>query len=529
MKCLICESNGTLVEYEKASSLGTHLWKTHGIKPKDYYDKYIAKPTDGHCAECGKPTSFRTIGQGYAEFCSKKCAAMHISNDAERNLHKAEAYQRTMQNNYNVDNCAQLETVKAKRKKTMLARYDVEYYSQTPEFKDEYRATNLSRYGVKSVLCLPHVRARLREANMREMGVPYRFCQHSETARETYVKYLDAHGCELVDFQDKKHIVYKCRQCGHVSTEQDLFLKVRVGAGVPLCTACFPKNSPVSGEELGLRDFVESLGFNVQHYDRGFLGQYGADLVIEDRKLIIEFDGIRWHNEYFRPDDYHSLKSDIAERMGYRMIHLFSDEWEEKRPIVENRIKHALGLSAIPLNARDCQIRKLSVGEAKGFIESYHIQGDAVSSVRYGLYKDNELYAVMTFGKARFMLGSWELIRYCVKPGYNVRGGAGKLFKYFIRNNEPKCVVTYADRRWSDGHGFYEKIGFKYDGLTAPGYTYVVGNRRESRLKYQRHKLTGPDVIEGMSEHEIMYGRKLYRIYDCGNYRYVWMAGDKPV
>jgi len=25
-----------------------------------------------------------------------------------------------------------------------------------------------------------------------------------------------------------------------------------------------------------------------------------------------------------------------------------------------------------------------------------------------------------------------------------------------------------------------------------------------------------------MTEHDIMLSRKIYRIYDCGNYRYVW-------
>lgn len=525
MKCRVCEAEGKNVEFAKACSLGTHLWKTHGLKPKEYYDKYLAKPTDGKCAECGGVTSFRSIGQGYKEFCSKRCAARHIASDSERNTHKTDAYRQTMRNQYDVDNSSQLETVKQRRKNTMLSRYNVEFYSQSTEFRDKYHATNLERRGVASVLSLPEVRQKLREANMATIGVPYRFCTNTVTASNIYAKFLDEHGCDLVEFKDKKHIVYRCRKCGHVGTEQDLFLKVRAGVGLPFCTACFPKSSPVSGEENGVRDFIESLGFKTQHYDRGFLDQYGADIVVESRKLIIEFDGIRWHNEFYRPDEYHLTKSNIAERKGYRLIHLFSDEWEEKRPIVESRLRYALGIVGNPLNARECQIKPLSVAEAKSFNDSYHIQGDAVSSVRYGLFRDNELCAVMTFGKARFMLGAWELIRYCVKPGYNLRGGAGKLFKHFIDNHSPASVVTYADRRWADGKGFYEKIGFRFDGSTSPGYGYVVGNHRESRMKYQRHKLVGDDVADGMSEHEIMYGRKIYRIYDCGNYRYIWMAG----
>lgn len=68
MKCLVCEKLGKIVEFEKACSLGTHLWKTHDLKPQQYYDQYLANPGDGKCAECGAPTSFRTIGQGYKEW-----------------------------------------------------------------------------------------------------------------------------------------------------------------------------------------------------------------------------------------------------------------------------------------------------------------------------------------------------------------------------------------------------------------------------------------------------------------------------
>lgn len=527
MKCLICESSGKQVEYEKACSLGTHLWKTHGLKPQEYYDKYIAKPGDGKCAECGKPTKFRTIGQGYLEFCSKKCSAKHIAADPERNEHKSSAYKESMLKQYGVENCAQIEDAKRKRKETMKERYGVEYYSQVNDFAQIAAAGNMAHHGVRSYMLLPEMQQKIRDANMKKYGVPYMFCQNTEYAKVKYKEYLEAHGCELVEFKDKKHITYRCKKCGHVTTEQDLFLKVREGFGLDFCTRCFPKSSPVSGEEQQVKAFIEGLGFKVEHHDRGFLEQYGADMVIEEKKLIVEFDGIRWHNEMYRPDEYHVTKTNIAERMGYHLIHLFSDEWEEKRPIVESRLKNALGIMGLPVAARDCRVEPVSAEVAGQFNESFHIQGDTVSSVRYGLYGGDTLYAVMTFGKSRFMDDTWEMIRYCVRPGYHVRGGAGKLFSRFIADEHPDKVLTYADRRWSGSGAFYGRIGFRLDGVTEPGYSYVVGNHRESRFNYQKYKLTGPDVTPGATEHEIMYGRGIYRIYDCGNYRYIWEPNVK--
>ena len=526
MKCMVCDKEGKIVEFEKACSLGTHLWKTHGLKPQQYYDTYLKSPGDGKCAECGSPTLFRTLGKGYLEFCSKKCAAKHIANDSTRNAHKSAAFVHTMQEKYNVENPAELEDVKWKRKLSMREKYGVDYYSQVPEFKDKAAATMMERYGVRSYIMLPGFQEKLRAANMARFGVPYQFCTKTDDAVRTYTEYLDKHDCDLVEFRDKKHITYRCRKCGHETTEQDLFLKVRDGAGVPFCTACHPKCSPVSGEETSLRKFVESLGFTVDHYDRGFIGPYGADIVVESRKLIIEFDGLRWHSELCVPDEYHLRKTELAAQMGYRLIHVFSDEWEERGPIVESRIKNILGIYNYSIGARECRVKSISNEVANNFADAYHIQGSAVSSDRYGLYNGEELCALMTFGKARFERDSWELIRYCIKPGYRIPGAAGKLFSRFLSDKDPSRVITYADRRWSGANAFYGTIGFEPAGVTEPGYSYVVGNRRVSRLNFQKHKLVAEGADSEQTEHEIMYSQGIYRIYDCGNYKYVWVKKD---
>ena len=94
----------------------------------------------------------------------------------------------------------------------MLERYDVEYYSQTTEFVDKYHRTNMERRGVPSVLSLPEVRAKLREANMKTLGVPYRFCTSKAAAIKVYTEFLGNKNCDLVEFKDKKHIVYRCRR-----------------------------------------------------------------------------------------------------------------------------------------------------------------------------------------------------------------------------------------------------------------------------------------------------------------------------
>ena len=522
-RCLICEKTGKVVEYEKASSLGTHLWKTHDLKPQQYYDQYLAKPGDGKCAECGKPTKFRTIGQGYVEFCSKKCAAKHIAADAERNAHKVSMRMETVSKLDAETNGEYSKNVLESRKATMVERHGVEFYSQHKDFKDKYYATNMEKYGVKSYIELPEFQKHLQQVNIERMGVPYYFCKRKEDAIPGYTELLKKYDCELLEFGNKKEITFRCNKCGHTMTEQDLYIKSRDNLGCTPCSHCKPKDAWSSIAEDNLREYVESLGFKTEHYDRNFLDVYGADIVIESKKLIIEYDGIHWHNELYRPEDYHLMKTELAEKAGYRMIHIFSNEWENKPDIVKSRLSTILGCNQRLVYARKCEVRTVSHELSNQFMEKYHIQGECVGSThRYGLYEGDSLLAVMTFGPSRYSKKDTELLRYCTVPGVSIVGGAGKLFKHYLKEVDPESVVTFADRRWSGNGAFYDKIGFTLVGTTEPSYYYVVGNALANRMQFQKYKLVEAGYDANKTEHEIMFERKIYRIYDCGNYKYIY-------
>jgi hypothetical protein len=128
----------------------------------------------------------------------------------------------------------------------------------------------------------------------------------------------------------------------------------------------------------------------------------------------------------------------------------------------------------------------------------------------------------MTFGDSRFGEGT-ELLRYCNKKFLNVVGGASRLFKHFVDTHPDVSMITsYADRRWSGPHAFYPKIGFTLDGVTRPSYYYIVNNTRKNRMDFTKRALVEAGFSPELTEHEIMISRKIYRIYDCGNYRYVW-------
>ena len=133
----------------------------------------------------------------------------------------------------------------------------------------------------------------------------------------------------------------------------------------------------------------------------------------------------------------------------------------------------------------------------------------------------------MTFSKPRFNKNyDYELIRFCNKLNTSVIGSASKLFNYFIKNYNPKSIISYANRRFSNG-SIYETLGFKFLRKTEPNYFYFKRNVGilMSRNQFQKHKLKDKlDIYNPeLSEQENMFNNDYRRIYDCGNLVYEYI------
>lgn len=211
------------------------------------------------------------------------------------------------------------------------------------------------------------------------------------------------------------------------------------------------------------------------------------DIYLPGKKLAIEFDGLFWHSDAndIITKAYHVGKTEACDEKGIRLIHVFEDEWIEKRRIVESRLKNLLGVYDKTVFARKCEIKDVTLREAELFQNSSHIQGTVRSKARLGLYFENELIALMTFGKCRFdKKHEWEMLRFCCKLGYHIPGAAGKLLKHFEKTYRPKSLVSYADRRWSTGN-LYKALGFMFVRNSSPNYWYVSNTmKRYSRIEF---------------------------------------------
>jgi hypothetical protein len=227
----------------------------------------------------------------------------------------------------------------------------------------------------------------------------------------------------------------------------------------------------------------------------------------------------------YKSNDYHLKKTEECEKQGIHLIHVFEDDWIYKQDIVKSRIMSLLCKSE-KIYARKCEIKEIKDNKlVKDFLETNHLQGYIGAKVKLGLYFEEKLVSLMTFGNLRKSMGkksshnTYELIRFCNELNVNIIGGASKLLKYFVKNYKPEEIISYADRSWSQGN-LYKKLGFEFVCKTRPNYYYVIDGHKKYRFSFRKDILVKNGYDPKKSEHQIMNDRKIYRIYDSGHLKF---------
>lgn len=298
------------------------------------------------------------------------------------------------------------------------------------------------------------------------------------------------------------------------------------------CPKCYPIRSK---KQYEVYEFLTSLT-NVKMNDRQVIKPLELDILTNT--FAVEYDSLMFHsygksgldslNSLIENKNYHVNKTNLCEDKELQLLRIFSNEWENKQDIWKSVLNSKLGLTK-KIHGRNCIIREVTSYNADVFLNENHLQGAIKSSIRIGLFYNDELISLMTFGKARREKWKgedrYELYRFCSKLNTTVVGGASKLLKYFEKTYKPKSIISYANRRWSQGN-LYEKLGFDFIENTAPNYFYFKGgdySKLLSREQFQKHKLKDKLNVfdEDLTETENMFNNGYRKIYDCGNKIYI--------
>jgi very-short-patch-repair endonuclease len=491
--------------------------------------------------------------------CSNKCAIFKNKKTklelyGDENYVNVEKIKKTNINKYGVENVFQNDVIKETIKKNNIIKYGVESANSDESVKNNKKISLLKKYGVECLLNTEEQKIKTKKIKIEKYG---NLNNHDKLVKTFLEKYEVSHPSMVSEFIQKriqnykktmiKNKLLKYKKLGIISVNIDLDILTfeceekhiyeisnslilnRLKYNTKLCTVCNPIGHHSSGQEILLTEFIKNnYNKEVIINSKKIISPLELDIYLPDLKLAFEFNGLYYHDETSKASNYHYNKTQMCEAQGIQLIHIYEDDWKFKQEIVKSRILNLLGKNDIKLYARKCIVKEISDNkEIKRFLENNHLQGFVGSQIKLGLYYNNELVSLMTFGKQRKAMGIksednvYEMLRFCNKLNTTVIGSANKLFNYFIKNYKPKEVISYADRSWSQGN-LYKVLGFEYMGKTIPNYYYVVDGIREYRFNYRKDILVKQGFDKNKSEHEIMLERKIYRIYDSGSLKYVY-------
>lgn len=355
-----------------------------------------------------------------------------------------------------------------------------------------------------------------------------------EKARKVHGDKYDYNKSVYVNY--KTPILIICHKKGNNNIEHGEFFQTPDahlnGHGCPKCG-----NQLSNGEEEIINFFEKECKIRCVIHDKTIIPPYELDIYIPEKKIAIEYDGLIWHSEKFGKDkNYHLNKTELCEKQGIRLIHIFEDEWLYKQNIIKEKLKYITkcAYKKPKIYARQCNISEIDRQTAKLFLDNNHIQGYGSGSVYLGCFYKNDLVGVMVFKRERKDSNKWELIRFANVNNKICVGTASKLFKYFITHYEYNEIKSFADRRWSSllENNLYNKLGFSLKSVLQPDYSYIdeSGHRfhkflcRKNRLI---KKYPNKGLMNSMTETEMCKILKFYKIWNCGLLKYVYINQDK--
>ena len=462
-------------------------------------------------------------------------------------------YKKTCTEKYGVDHAFKSAELKEKRKHTWIDKLGVDNPLKSNKVQEKIKKTNVDRYGEENVWKSKEVKRRIRKTLKDKYGVEHAL-QHKDFLNKSKETCMEKYGVE--NSSQSKDIKLKCRR-NRRKNKYDFFKKLLNNRKIKLLTAyddyldsnilkflcekcnrefdvlsdsaipqvwCPSCHKSHSEGEDEIYYFVKSILPNeeiIRNTRKVLTEQKELDIYVPSKKLAIEFDGLFWHSDRFNKDKkYHINKTLECKEKGISLLHIFENEWYEKSEIVKSIIKSKLGIYDTIIYARKCEIKNISDTEYYDFLEDNHLQGYTPAKIKLGLFYDNELVSCIGIGKSRFNSKETELIRYCTKINTLVIGGLSRL----IKNSNVKNLISYLDLRYFDGRG-YEKINFKLERRTPPGYIYCRGTSVYSRYQCQKHKLQkllGNKFNKNLTESENMTLAGFSKIYDCGMLKYLF-------
>ena len=358
----------------------------------------------------------------------KKYGVSHIGKSKEIR----EKIKKTNLSKFGVENPFSNKEIRKKIKNTNLERYGVETFLKSKEIREKIKETNLSKFGVENPFSNKEIQKKIRRTNLERYGVDNVSKLKKNRIKIISVKNNNALNkwCEKLDI-DLKKITYNnntktysifnlCEIHDFFEIKyDDLYNRIVQSKIKNPCTKCNPISKQISISEKEIYEIL-SQKFEVLNKDKKVLNGRELDIYLPKHKLGIEYNGLYWHSEIYKSNDYHLNKLEECEKKGVKLVHIFEDEWIDKKEIVMSIITSKLNKYENTIYSEQCDIKEISTDESEEFLEKNHILGNFLSKINIGLFYKNELISLMSFGENK--KNQYEIHRFCSELPTHAKG-----------------------------------------------------------------------------------------------------------
>jgi hypothetical protein len=371
---------------------------------------------------------------------------------------------------------------------------------------------------------------------MRQFNFFCTKCEKTQALQFSHVTqgFMETCGrCEWksVNFWEDQHwgilTLVKAQTEGDISPMSNRKLRFSCGCGNEITTrfadvndgsihscGCLQIGENEFSEENEVRDFVKSLDPTTCKGSHRITPtrKLKYDVYIKDKKLAVEYHGLRFHSEELKHGTQDHEKFLIAQEQGDTLIQIYSDEWKNKQPIMKSLLQDRI--APLP-KTRIKPTFEIKVGrtpkEALRFLDNNHYLGAAGGSISVTARHNNEVVGVWVFKKRKGEI-LWH--RACWDRKYkswNPHEKALKMALPLLKEMGFTRMVTFSDNRFHTGK-LYEKLGFTFEEELKPDYGYAKGNKRVSKESFR--------VPAGVDEVSAAKSKGWYQIFDSGKRRY---------
>lgn len=424
------------------------------------------------CKMCNNYGQFNGIEVGYDDYCSYKC----------RELNKIPEI--------TDDYIKQLGAKSKITNPTWCGYKKVETYLKN-KFKEQYRDYNEAIYMVlndikeipKCSICGKLLPFNFNDYNDKKYR---KYCSqecYNEDKRNLLINkiYNKLHIKAEYDKNENVYIIYnECKQHPkYTLTYRQLHRRIFNIAHKTdiICPICNPERNPETSIERIIRNILEELDIKFEEHNRKIISPKELDFYLPDYNSAIECNGLYWHSDFKKEKAYHYNKFKDCENKGIVLLTFWENDIINNTDKIKHLIKTKFNKNENIINGEDCKIKEISSNEAKQFLNDYSLFNDINSSIRLGLYFNDQLVYVITFkrlNKKQYRNKKcYEINRLCSKFDYTIINSEKIILNYFITQYKPDLIYLYIN---NDNNvldlNMLDDIGFKFDKDIKYSYFY---------------------------------------------------------